>query len=136
MACSVITETFESGQEFLNPQVATTEMDILRPIFDCEVLVIDKLGPAKPTERVCDTIAHVLNYLKKRTTIVTTNYPDRAPGTSLSTREETLGDRIGERMRSRLNEMCQTIEIFGEDFRRMAGRGSFTSWKGEFKQPQ
>jgi DNA replication protein DnaC len=34
-------------------------------------------------------------------------------------REETLGDRIGERMRSRLNEMCRKAEMTGIDFRRI-----------------
>ena len=86
-----------------NPQVATKEMEILKPIFDCEVLVLAQLGAAKLTEWVWDMIPHVLNtrYPEKRITIATTNYPDKAPGSSLSARKETLGDRIGERMRSR-----------------------------------
>lgn len=72
-------------------------MEILRPIFGCEALVLDELGAAKPTEWVWDTIAHRLNtrYLKKRTTIVTTNYPDKAHGISSAAREKMLGDRIG-----------------------------------------
>jgi DNA replication protein DnaC len=32
-------------------------------------------------------------------------------------RRETLGDRIGERMRSRLHEMCKKVEIEGRDYR-------------------
>lgn len=31
--------------------------------------------------------------------------------------EETLGDRIGERMRSRLHEMCRVVRIEGADYR-------------------
>jgi DNA replication protein DnaC len=31
--------------------------------------------------------------------------------------EETLGDRLGTRIRSRLYEMCRTIEINAPDFR-------------------
>jgi DNA replication protein DnaC len=125
-------------QNSYNPQVATTEMELLRPVFEAEVLVLDELGATKPTEWVWDTVAHILNtrYLDKRTTIVTTNYPDRPPSTGPA-REETLGDRIGERMRSRLSEMCQTIEMSGEDFRKTAGRASFTPWVGEFsREPQ
>ncbi len=118
-----------------NPEVAITEMEILKPIFNAEVVVLDELGAVKPTEWVWDTVAHVLNtrYLRRRTTIVTTNYADREAGASTQLREETLGDRIGERMRSRLNEMCQTIEMIGIDFRKTAGRASFTPWTGEFK---
>jgi DNA replication protein DnaC len=40
-------------------------------------------------------------------------------------REETLGDRIGERMRSRLQEMCVVVEMQGEDFRQKVKRASF-----------
>ena len=32
--------------------------------------------------------------------------------------EETLEDRIGVRLRSRLFEMCRTVPIAGDDFRR------------------
>jgi DNA replication protein DnaC len=40
-------------------------------------------------------------------------------------REETLGDRIGERMRSRLQEMCVVVEMQGEDFRQSVRRARF-----------
>ena len=40
-------------------------------------------------------------------------------------REESLGDRIGERMRSRLQEMCVVVEMTGQDFRQNVKRASF-----------
>ena len=98
-------ELLKEIQNSYNPQVATTELQILRPVFDAEVLVIDELGAAKPTDWVWDTVAHILNtrYNDKRTTIITTNYADQPPGgtagANRAMREETLGDRIGERMR-------------------------------------
>jgi len=94
----------------------TSELEILRPVLSADVLVLDELGANKPTEWVRDTIAHIINcrYNEKKLTILTSNYPDAAtqPG------EETLTDRIGARMRSRLYEMCKVIEIRGKDFRR------------------
>jgi DNA replication protein DnaC len=42
-----------------------------------------------------------------------------------ATRSETLGDRIGERMRSRLHEMCRVIKMGGEDFRQKFRSASF-----------
>jgi DNA replication protein DnaC len=33
-------------------------------------------------------------------------------------KEETLEDRIGVRLRSRLFEMCKTVELSGQDYRR------------------
>jgi len=130
-------ELLKEIQHSYNPQVATTEMEILGPVFEAEVLVLDELGAAKPTDWVWDTVALVLNtrYNDKRTTIITTNYADQPPGGVIGSngsngaaramREETLGDRIGERMRSRLAEMCVMIEMRGEDFRRTVGRARF-----------
>ncbi len=120
-------------QNSYNPQVRETELEILAPVFDAEVLVLDELGASKPTDWVWDTVAHILNtrYNDRRTTIITTNYANLAPleglpkETGRSAREETLGDRIGERMRSRLQEMCVVVEMQGEDFRQKVKRASF-----------
>jgi DNA replication protein DnaC len=125
-------ELLKEIQHSYNPQVLTTELDILRPVFDAEVLVLDELGASKPTEWVWDTVAHILNtrYNDKRTTIITTNYADAPPGGVATSpqramRDETLGDRIGERMRSRLAEMCVVVEMHGADFRQKVGRARF-----------
>ncbi|WP_263381878.1 ATP-binding protein [Granulicella arctica] len=119
-------------QHSYNRAVAATELEILAPVFDAEILVIDELGASKPTDWVWDTVAHILNtrYNDRRTTIITTNYANLGPlGTELTAaraaREETLGDRIGERMRSRLQEMCVVVEMQGEDFRQKVKRASF-----------
>jgi len=67
---------------------------------------------------VWDTVSLVLNarYNHDRTTIITTNYAV-APPKEGRLEEETLADRIGERMRSRLHEMCCVVRVEGEDFR-------------------
>src|SRR5215472_4547592 len=116
-------ELLKEIQNSYNPTVQTTELEILRPVFVAEVLVLDELGAVRPTEWVWDTVSHILNtrYNNKRTTIITTNFSDQAAGQTsgprAAAREETLGDRIGERMRSRLHEMCKVIEMNGIDFR-------------------
>jgi DNA replication protein DnaC len=120
-------------QNSYNQSVAATELEVLRPVFEAEVLVLDELGASKPTDWVWDTVAHILNtrYNDRRTTIITTNYPNAAPlgaepaSPRAAMREETLGDRIGERMRSRLQEMCVVVEMHGEDFRQKVKRASF-----------
>ena len=118
-------ELLKSITNSYNTKVDATELEILRPVFEAEVLVLDELGAAKPTEWVWETVAHILNtrYNDKRTTIVTTNYANLAPGGG--GREETLGDRIGERMRSRLQEMCVPVEMRGQDYRQGAKRARF-----------
>jgi DNA replication protein DnaC len=112
-----------------------TEMHLLNPILSVEVLVIDDLGCIKPSDWVRDTIGYILNsrYVdssrdlsRPRCTIITTNYDDSsdekvatAPdGKRHVMRKDRLEDRIGARMRSRLYEMCRTVEVFAPDFRR------------------
>jgi DNA replication protein DnaC len=131
----------EIGHSY-NRQVATTEMDVLRPVFDAEVLLLDELGATQPTTWIWDTVALILNsrYNKKLTTLFTSNFLD-LPGAGpepvgctdgemverarRATREPTLGDRIGERMRSRLAEMCVTVPMNGQDFRQTVARARF-----------
>ncbi len=120
-------------QNSYNRSVDVTELQILQPVFEAEVLVLDELGASKPTDWVWDTVAHILNtrYNDRRTTIITTNYTNLAPlaadanSPRLAIREETLGDRIGEPRRSRLQEMCVVVEMSGEDFRQKVKRASF-----------
>ena len=128
-------ELLKEIQNSYNPTVKTTELDVLRPVFETDVLVLDELGAVKPTEWVWDTVSLILNsrYNDNRTTIITTNFEDQpAAGVNGSvsiaraaTRSETLGDRIGERMRSRLHEMCRVIKMGGEDFRQKFRSASF-----------
>jgi len=124
-------ELLKQIQNSYNDSVKATELDVLRPVFDSEVLVLDELGAVKPTEWVWDTVSLILNtrYNDNRTTIITTNFDDRPAGAVAgprgAAREETLGDRIGERMRSRLHEMCRKLELQGEDFRQKVKRASF-----------
>jgi DNA replication protein DnaC len=104
-------------QNSWNPQTSTTELQVLEPVFNAEVLVLDDLGAVKPTDWVWDMVSMVLNtrYNNKRVTIVTTNFenlPAAAAGAAM-----TLGDRIGDRMRSRLLEMCWEVKMRGQDYR-------------------
>lgn len=81
-----------------------------------ELKVLDELGASKPTDWVRDTMMQIINarYNDRRLTIFTTNYRDERGQPST----ETLEDRIGTRLRSRLYEMCRTVVIDGEDYRR------------------
>jgi DNA replication protein DnaC len=130
-------ELLKQIQNSYNDSVKVTELDVLRPVFETEVLVLDELGAVKPTEWVWDTVSLILNtrYNDSRTTIITTNYADdaaREPGATnefaraqRAARSETLGDRIGERMRSRLHEMCRIVKMDGADFRQTYRSASF-----------
>ena len=124
-------ELLKEIQASYNPASESTEMRILEPIRSVEILVLDDLGASKPSDWVRDIVAIVLNarYNENRTTIITTNYLDnpvsegettRLPSGKLvpAAREDSLEQRIGTRMRSRLYEMCRTVEVLAPDFRR------------------
>jgi DNA replication protein DnaC len=133
-------ELLKEIQASYNPASESTEMSVLEPVRNTEILVLDDLGASKPSDWVRDIVGIVLNarYNENRTTLITTNYldnpasegePSRLPGGRLipASREDTLEQRIGSRMRSRLYEMCRTIEVTAPDFRRertQAGRAS------------
>ena len=119
-------ELLKQIQNSYNPSVQATELEVLRPVFEADVLLLDDLGAVRPSEWVWDTVSLVLNnrYNDKRATIITSNFMDgpsaaagAADGPRRAGREETLGDRIGERMRSRLFEMCRLVQVQGRDYR-------------------
>ncbi|HEX8846367.1 MAG TPA: ATP-binding protein [Pyrinomonadaceae bacterium] len=103
-------------QNSYNPVSQTSELKVLAPVFEAEVLVLDELGASKPTDWVRDTMMQIINtrYNDRKLTIFTTNYLDGRR----TERDETLEDRIGVRLRSRLFEMCKTVQIEGEDYRK------------------
>ncbi len=103
-------------QDAYNKVSNTSEMSVLAPVYETAVLVLDELGASKPTDWVRDTMMQVIGtrYNERKLTIFTTNYGDarRHPA------EETLEDRVGVRLRIRLYEMCRTVAVEGEDYRR------------------
>jgi DNA replication protein DnaC len=112
-------------QDSYNPKTSTSELSILAPVFEAEVLVLDELGASKPTAWVQETITHIINkrYNDKKVTLFTSNYLDIPIGSSY---DESLSDRVGVRLRSRLHEMCRLVGMEGDDYREMlrARRGS------------
>lgn len=116
-------ELLKQIQDSYNKESETTELAVLKPVFDAEVLVLDELGAVKPSQWVWDTVTFILNtrYNGNRSTLITTNLLDEPALAASSKRSvmsaDTLGDRIGERMRSRLHEMCRIVKMEGPDFR-------------------
>src|SRR5579872_4925468 len=58
-------------QNSYNPSVEVTELELLSPVFETEVIVLDDLGAVVPTGWVWDTVSVILNtrYNENRTTI-------------------------------------------------------------------
>jgi DNA replication protein DnaC len=116
-------------QDSYNPVSKSSELRVLAPVFQADVLVLDELGATVPTDWVRDTMYQIINrrYNDKKLTVFTTNYLD----TRTSDKEQVLEDRIGPRLRSRLYEMCKMVVMDGEDYRRhMAQRSLDARRKG------
>lgn len=110
-------------QDSYNPISKSSELKVLAPIYQTDVLVLDELGATVPTDWVRDTMYQIINkrYNDNKLTIFTTNYFDDAQ----SEKEKVLEDRITTKLRSRLYEMCTRIVMDGEDYRRHMGLRSF-----------
>ena len=101
-----------------NPLVRTAEMDIIRPVMEADLLVLDDIGSEKTSEWVEETMNLIVNtrYNERRHTIFTSNYED-VPERESDAQDFTLKERIGFRIHSRLHEMCEFLEFDGADFR-------------------
>ena len=110
-------------QDSYNPISNSSELKVLAPVYQTDVLVLDELGATVPTDWVRDTMYQIINkrYNDNKLTIFTTNYFDDAQ----SEKDKVLEDRISTRLRSRLYEMCTKIVIDGEDYRRHMGLRTF-----------
>lgn len=143
---------YESGsllkaiQDSYNPISQTSEMRVLAPVYQAEVLVLDELGATVPTNWVRDTLYQIINtrYNNKKVTIFTTNYLDEPRASDAQPQPEdakrkrtfaseriqemtTLEERIGTPLRSRLYEMCKKVMIQGDDYRKHLEQRRFAS---------
>jgi DNA replication protein DnaC len=134
-------ELLQSIRESYNPVSDTSELRLLEPVVETEVLLLDELVAANPSEWVKERLAYLINcrYNHKKVTLITTTLPFGEPsqprnaskepsGNSIPSFERSL-DQFGVTLSSRIYEMCKPIEIRAEDFRKtikQAGYGFHT----------
>lgn len=110
------------------------EQHILQPLVDIDVLLLDDLGKGRNSKwelGIIDTLISC-RYNAGRTTLITTNYTldpettlrERSRGRGHIDSEEflsrdTLRDRVGDRIYSRLHEMCRIFFVRGNDYRQI-----------------
>jgi DNA replication protein DnaC len=134
-------------QDSYNPISKSSELRVLAPVYQADVLVLDELGATIPTDWVRDTMYQIINkrYNDNKLTIFTTNFMDESvvdksqdaePSSRTFSRKDriremtVLEDRIGTRLRSRLHEMCTKVVMEGEDYRTHMGRRRFDVSRG------
>jgi len=104
-----------------NASTHATELEVLTPVMTADLLVLDDLGAEKTSEWVDETMNLIVNtrYNERRVTVFTSNYPDIPDDTD----PNALLFRIGFRMRSRLHEMCEFVELDAADYRELPTNG-------------
>ena len=111
------------------------ETAILQPIINLPVLAIDELGKGRKTNWQLSIIDEIISkrYNQSLTTLFTTNYAmetngelpsgDTSSGDFRRQMEaESLPDRVGQRVFSRLHDMADFIELKAPDYRRRSQR--------------
>jgi DNA replication protein DnaC len=127
-------------QDSYNPVSESSELRVLQPVLDVEVLLLDELSAAHPTDWVKETLAHLINsrYNQKKVTLITTTLrfgeaADRRPrpgerpmpsGETIPNIERTLNE-LGVTLRSRLYEMCKLVEMDSDDFRKAVKQAGY-----------
>ena len=113
--------------------LGTPESELIQPLVEVEVLVVDELGKGRNTpweQNILDVLISQ-RYNNRKTTIFTTNYTDKknttlaervrakdaVPGEGDQEVRDTLRERVGPRIYSRLKEMCHFVEMTGADRR-------------------
>lgn len=105
-----------------NADAGASEREAYQSCLDAPVVLIDDLGSQRVTDWVEDTVTGIVTYRcnNQKPLIATTNLPDpdagdmivqRAPGAAHVEYRTTLAERIGERARSRLFEMCEVVRL-------------------------
>ena len=98
--------------------------ELIEPLVKVDILAIDELGKGRNTEFEGTVLDELVSrrYNAGRTILATTNYE---PGVSkgVATPDFTTGtrpaliDRVGDRVYSRLLEMCNMVQMEGRDYR-------------------
>ncbi len=109
-------------QHSYNPDTQETEERILEGLKHADLLVWDDLGAGRPTEWAKSKISEVINhrYTHCKWTVMSSNYPMPAVFKckwKKSEKSETLEERVGTRLFSRIMEMCEVVEVTGIDNR-------------------
>lgn len=132
-------ELIKNIQSSYIPESSLTESDLLEPIFQKDVLILDELGAKRTTAWVEETVFYIINnrYNNKKLTIFTSNYIDSGEEDE-DTRdsrwkrsednkkgEDSLVDRIGIRLRSRIYEMCKIVNMGGDDYRKLVKQAGY-----------
>jgi DNA replication protein DnaC len=103
-----------------------SEMSLIEPYLKSRVLVIDELAKGRNNEweqTILDQFISSRYNASDKVTLFTTNYSDQGntpinPNTRITAfQKQSLEEKIGDRIFSRLSQMCDFVKMEGEDYR-------------------
>jgi DNA replication protein DnaC len=131
-------------RESYDPVSETSELRLLQPVVEAEVLLLDEVVSSKPSIWVRERFAYIINerYNHKKVTLITTTllfgdqvgYSGSKSEKQASLKKMPSGEEInleyalgqfGVTLSSRLYEMCKPIEIRAEDFRKAVNQAGY-----------
>ncbi len=123
-------------QDSWNPVSQTSELRVLQPVLDVEVLLLDELAASNPSDWVKETLSYIVNsrYNQKKVTLITTTTPrdetSSPPEVKMPSGEkvpifERSLEQLGVTMRSRLYEMCKLVEMRADDYRKSINQADY-----------
>jgi len=98
----------------------TPENDVILPLIEADVLVIDELGKGRSNEWELNILDQLISkrYNASKKTLITTNFVTYDLAKEIGDNHEILEVRVGERIASRLHEMCEFLYLQGRDYRK------------------
>ena len=104
--------TFEEGAE-------TRQSEVLRPILEADLTVLDDLGAGRTTAWARDVLHDLIvhRYNHDRPLVMTSNLEVGSEARGGGGATLSLRDRLGDALMSRLYEMCRIVQVGGQDYR-------------------
>ena len=103
-----------------------SEMSLIEPYLTSKVLIIDELAKGRNNEweqTILDQFISSRYNAADKITMFTTNYSDHNPissdisGRTTVLNKQSLAEKVGERILSRVTQMCDFIKMDGDDYR-------------------
>jgi DNA replication protein DnaC len=106
------------GENFASRDFVANDL-LLNKLGSVPLLIFDKLGATRGNTWDLENVYYLVNrrYNENRLTLFASNFFDA----KASIESELLAERVGQRIRSRLHEMAETVTLQGADYRNTYG---------------
>lgn len=114
---SALQAEFANGDRYIKRQFDRPQKSLMQKLVEADCLIIDELGEGRQSDWAKSVLEELITkrYNASGTTLITTNYDPRR---SHLGEPDHLEERVGARLYSRLQQMCEPLPLFGGDYRK------------------